>query len=79
MRSYEWLFSNEIAPSTSATAMMCWQFTSGIARLLTIARAVVGQPHDDALDVVGGEAVLASQRQERVERRLNRIADRRTS
>src|SRR6266446_5679666 len=36
IRSYEWLSSKETAPSTSASAMMCWQLTSGIERSLTI-------------------------------------------
>ena len=61
-------------PSMSMTAHMCCMQMSGMARLSMVV-APVCDPHHEAVDGVGFDAVGADKLQQRVERRLDRRAD----
>jgi len=68
--------TNETAPLTSATATRCWQLTSGIALSPTMPIASVGILTSMLPTLSGVSLYYLGQAQQRVERRLDRIADR---
>ena len=63
-------------PSTSATAIMYWQLTSGIERLSTMRAPSSGSLATMRSTLAGVRTCSRRRDEERVERRLNRIADR---